>query len=286
MTVNAVELTYRFGQREADSAGPPPSPAAARARLEAGSRAVNHLVGGLDGTPGVARRTVTVDGGEFGTVRHGRMSEARPFAAILGCADSRVPIELVFTEGPNDLYVMRVAGNTLGPQVLASLRYATEHLASSIRLLVTLGHSDCGAVKAAVDVYLNPSGYLAFTKTHNLRSLVDSLQFAVHVSARGLAAVHAPTVVDRPGYRAALADMAVAVNAALGARTIAHDFNRDGLASVWGVYLLGKVALWSARPDADELHGLAEPPGDETQCTALVRRLAASERIAGLLAAD
>jgi carbonic anhydrase len=284
--MNSVELTYNFGKRESDSGGLPPDPAAARARLEAGSRAVANLVGSLDGTPGVARRTVPVDGGQFSALPGGTVSAAHPFAAILGCADSRVPIELVFSEGPNDLFVTRVAGNVLGPEILASLRYATEHLANNIRLLVTLGHNDCGAVKAAVDVYLKPSAYLSLTSTHDLRSLVDSLQFPVHVSARGLAAIHGTTVVDRPGYRAALTDMAVAVNAALGARTIAHEFNRDGLASVWGVYLIGRLALWSARHDADESHGLAEPPTDETQCTALVHRLAASQRIAALLSAQ
>jgi carbonic anhydrase len=283
--MNSVELTYHFGTRESDAGSQPPDPAAARARLEAGSRAVASLVGSLDGTPGVARRTVPVDGGEFGSSPTGRTSAAHPFAAILGCADSRVPIELVFAEGPNDLFVMRVAGNVLGPEILASLRYATEHLANNVRLLVTLGHSDCGAVKAAVDVYLKPSEYLSLTSTHELRSLVDSLQFPVHVSARGLAAIHGARVAERPGYRGALTDLAVAVNAALSARTIAHEFNRDGLESVWGVFLIGKLALWSARHDADESHGLAEPPADEAQCTALVRRLAASERIARLLAA-
>jgi carbonic anhydrase len=281
--MNSVELTYNFGKRESDSASPPRDPAAARARLEAGSHAIANLVGSLDGTPGVARRTVAVDGGELANAH---MAAAHPFAAILGCADSRVPIELVFTEGPNDLFVMRVAGNVLGPEILASLRYATEHLANNIRLLVTLGHSDCGAVKAAVDVYLKPAAYLSLTSSHDLRSLVDGLQFPVHVSARGLAAVHGAKVVDRPGYRAALIDTAVAVNAALGARTIAHEFNRDGLGSVWGVYLLGRLELWSARYDAGESRGLAEPPIDETQCTALVRRLAASERVTRLLSAE
>jgi carbonic anhydrase len=284
--MNAVELTYHFGERESGSATLPPNPAAARARLEAGSRAVGALVGSLDGTPGVARRTVTVDGVEFGSIGHGRMSAAHPFAAVLGCADSRVPIELAFTEGPNDLFVMRVAGNILGPEVRASLRYATEHLGDTIRLLVTLGHSDCGAVKAAVDVYLNPGAYLALTTSHDLRSLVDSLQFPVHVSALGLAATHGPAVVHRPGYRAALIAMAIALNAALVARSIAREFNRDGLASVWGVYLLGKLEIWSARPDADESHRLAEPPADEKECDAVVRRVAAAERITRLLAAE
>ena len=79
---------------------------------------------------------------------------------MLGCADARVPVELLFAEGPNDLFVVRVAGNGLGDDVLGSLTYAVEHLTSSLRTIVVLGHSQCGAVSAAVDVHLQPGGYL------------------------------------------------------------------------------------------------------------------------------
>ncbi len=70
-----------------------------------------------------------------------------PFAVILGCVDSRVPVELVFDEGIGDLFSIRLAGNVVNDDVLASLEYACEVIGSKI--IVVLGHTDCGAIKAA-----------------------------------------------------------------------------------------------------------------------------------------
>lgn len=72
-----------------------------------------------------------------------------PGAAILGCADSRVPPEVVFDEGLGDLFTVRLAGNVAGPLDVGSLEYAVEHL--GVSLVVVLGHHSCGAVKATVD---------------------------------------------------------------------------------------------------------------------------------------
>jgi len=70
-----------------------------------------------------------------------------PFAAVLSCSDSRVPIELVFDAGFGDLFGIRVAGNVCGPDELASIEYSVEHLGTPV--LLVLGHSKCGAVTAA-----------------------------------------------------------------------------------------------------------------------------------------
>ncbi len=72
-----------------------------------------------------------------------------PFAAILGCADSRVSPELIFDQGQGDLFVVRVAGNILGTGELASLEYAVQQL--GVRLVVVLGHESCGAVAATTN---------------------------------------------------------------------------------------------------------------------------------------
>lgn len=72
----------------------------------------------------------------------------RPFAAFLSCADSRVPLEIVFDEGIGDLFVVRNAGNITTPEVIASLEYGTLVLGAAV--LVVVGHSGCGAVKAAM----------------------------------------------------------------------------------------------------------------------------------------
>src|SRR5512135_377555 len=72
-----------------------------------------------------------------------------PFATILGCADSRVPPEWIFDAGLGELFVVRVAGNILSPEVAGSLQYAGAHLRTP--LLVVLGHEGCGAIQAALE---------------------------------------------------------------------------------------------------------------------------------------
>ena len=72
-----------------------------------------------------------------------------PFAAVLGCSDSRVPIEVVFGQGPGQLFVVRVAGNIVAPTQLGSLEFAVRKL--GVRLVMVLGHSGCGAVEATLE---------------------------------------------------------------------------------------------------------------------------------------
>ena len=82
-------------------------------------------------------------------IRAGLASAQRPYATILGCSDSRVPPELVFDAGLGELFIVRVAGNVVSPEVLGSLQYAGAHLATP--LFVVLGHEGCGAVRAALN---------------------------------------------------------------------------------------------------------------------------------------
>merc|ERR1740139_1932389 len=79
--------------------------------------------------------------------RRALISKQFPSVAILGCADSRVPTEIVFDQGLGDLFVVRVAGNALDTATLASLQYAVHHL--KVKMVIVLGHELCGAVKAA-----------------------------------------------------------------------------------------------------------------------------------------
>ena len=72
----------------------------------------------------------------------------RPFATILGCSDSRVPPELIFDAKFGDLFVIRVAGNVMSPEIFGSLQYAGTHLKT--QLFMVLGHEGCGAVQAAL----------------------------------------------------------------------------------------------------------------------------------------
>ncbi|MFA5182922.1 MAG: carbonic anhydrase [Syntrophales bacterium] len=88
----------------------------------------------------------------------------KPYAIILSCSDSRVPPEIIFDKTFGEIFVIRVAGNVLGPIVLGSIEYAAEHFGSS--LIMVLGHQRCGAVTASVDAHGKPEGNIgAIIKT-------------------------------------------------------------------------------------------------------------------------
>ena len=87
---------------------------------------------------------------DYSAGRAARVSAQYPIAAILSCADSRVSPELLFDQGPGDLFVVRLAGNFVNDDGLASLEYAVKFL--GVPLLMVLGHSNCGAVEAAIKV--------------------------------------------------------------------------------------------------------------------------------------
>lgn len=96
-----------------------------------------------------------------------------PFAIILACSDSRVPVELVFDQGFGDLFVIRVAGNVVAPSQIGSIEYAASQFGT--RLVVVLGHSNCGAVVATLKE-------LSLQQTHrspNLRAIVDRIRPAL-----------------------------------------------------------------------------------------------------------
>ena len=99
-----------------------------------------------------------------------------PFAIIVGCADSRVPPEIVFDQGLGDLFVLRVAGNVIDDHSLGSIEYAVDHLA--VRLILVLGHQRCGAVKAAKETIAAKSQAPA-----HIQSLVAAIQPAVEATS-------------------------------------------------------------------------------------------------------
>ena len=92
----------------------------------------------------------------------------QPYATILGCADSRVPPELIFDANFGELFIIRVAGNVISPEVMGSIQYAGSHLHTP--LFLVLGHEGCGAVKAAIESKLNGA------KHHSrIQTLVDNI---------------------------------------------------------------------------------------------------------------
>ncbi len=186
-----VEITYRYDVGAAAPRARPADADAARDRLDEGSRTIATLLASLTEGTGTARRVIPVDPRDLGLTPSGREAPKQyPYAAVLGCSDARVPIELIFNEGPNDLFVVRVAGNGLGSEVLGSLKYAVDHLGDSLKLVVVLGHSGCGAVSAAVDVFLDPRNYLTLAAKHSLRNIIDRLLVVVHATAKRMAATY------------------------------------------------------------------------------------------------
>ncbi len=101
------------------------------------------------------------------------MEAQNPFAIVLGCSDSRVPLQLIFDQGIGDLFVVRVAGNIVAPSQLGSIEFAVETFGTP--LVLVLGHSECGAVSAAVDVTLDGLEI----SSPNMESIASRIQPAV-----------------------------------------------------------------------------------------------------------
>ena len=282
-----IEITYRYDGTDASVRPRPTDADGARARLENGSRSIGTLLDDVADGTGVARRVMPVDPRDLGLAPGAPGAPAqRPYAAVLGCSDARVPIELIFNEGPNDLFVVRVAGNGLGAEVLGSLKYAVDHLGGSLKLIVVLGHSGCGTVSAAVDAFLKPRTYLEVAAKHGLRGILDRLLIVVNASAMGMAETFGTDVVHRSGYRAALIEAAVIFNAALAAYTLQQEIGQDepqAIRTAYGVYLLDARQVWAPRAGSSECAGLAYPPADPAAFGELARTVVATERIARLL---
>ncbi|PYP75199.1 MAG: carbonic anhydrase [Gemmatimonadetes bacterium] len=148
-----------------------PTAGTALQELLAGNQrfAANHLTSTRRDLPALRERTV---------------DKQEPFAAVLACADSRVPVELVFDQSIGSIFVVRVAGNIVTPEIIASLEYASAVL--GIRALLVLGHSHCGAVKAAMKTDAVP-GQISSLYSH-IRPAVDQsagdVEKAVEINAR------------------------------------------------------------------------------------------------------
>jgi carbonic anhydrase len=127
---------------------------------------------------------------EFSKTREALSSGQNPYACILGCADSRVAPELCFDAGIGDLFVTRVAGNFVTPQILASLEYGTEFLGAP--LIMVLGHTKCGAIDATIKSIKDDAVFpghiqnLVTDMSGSINAAVDFTRFARQVSTSKL----------------------------------------------------------------------------------------------------
>ena len=130
------------------------------ARLKEGNR---RFVSNVDGSSEISAQAK----------RHELIAGQEPHTIILGCSDSRAPAEIIFDQGIGDLFVIRIAGNIVAPSHIASVEFAAEQFHT--QLVVVLGHSNCGAVKATIEDLKQPYN----KRSQNLHSIVSRIRPAI-----------------------------------------------------------------------------------------------------------
>jgi carbonic anhydrase len=198
-------------------------------RLRAGNRRFVAGIGNPDAPLGHPRRVELA-------------KEQKPFAIVLGCSDARVPAEIVFDQGLGDLFVIRVAGNIVAPSQVDSVEFAASRFGT--RLVVVLGHSQCGAILATIEELRQP----AENQSRNLRSIVDR----VRPSVEGLLETELRHDADALVRQAVRVNVNVSVNhLKYGSAVLEQLIRNDGLLVVGAEYSLetGQVEFFDG---ADE----------------------------------
>lgn len=226
-----IDYTFRFDPMQSQNEPQPADSAAARKALIEGNRTFSEWMktcrcaGGSDHkefvvAAGGLNSILSVDANNFPT--------QKPFAVVVGCSDARVPTEMLFGQGFNDLFVVRNAGNVLSDVVQGSIDFTLVALKDSVRVIVVLGHTNCGAVKGAVDAYLNPGRFWSKSYSPNLRLIFQRIFVAVRESDNMLREVWGPDAQKQPGYQDALVETAVSLNAAHTAFALRQEIEEGG----------------------------------------------------------
>jgi carbonic anhydrase len=166
-----------------------------------------------------------------------------PFAIVLGCSDSRVPAEIVFDQGLGDLFVIRVAGNIVAPSQVGSVEFAAERFGT--RLVVVLGHSNCGAVLATLEELGRPSK----EQSRNLSAIVDRIRPSVETLLGTDPVPDHETLV----HQAVRANIRMSANHLRhGSRVLEQLIQNEGLLVVGAEYSLetGEVEFFDGVPVA------------------------------------
>jgi carbonic anhydrase len=284
--MNTIDYVYRFDPHNPSTKPPPTDAEAARKSLEDGNRMFARWMSSC--RTGTFTRgdeqchVVQCNGLEVGMVRkEGGVPKQAPFAVVIGCSDARVPTEMLFGQGFNNLFVIRVAGNVLGDVCLGSVDFAVEALSESVKVLVVLGHSGCGAVTGAVDAYLRPLKYWSKTTTPALRSILQKIFVSVREGANALETVWGPDARGKPGFRDALIETAVGLNAAQAAFALRQELEAAGrweIEVIYGVYnLFNHQVTMPHNPfvaPSDKNVNLAHAPTNPREFTSLALQMA------------
>jgi carbonic anhydrase len=283
--MNTVDYIYRFDPKNPSVKSPPHDAQAACRLLEDGNRMFASWMESCrtsDVSKGDARYVVQCNGLEVGMNRaQGQLPKQAPFAVVVGCSDARVPTEMLFGQGFNDLFVIRVAGNVLGDECLGSIDFALNALSESVKVLVMLGHLGCGAVTGAVDSYLSPLKFWSKSVTPMLRSITQRIFVAVREADDGLKEVWGPNAREMPGYRQALIDISVCLNAAHSAFDLRLEVERNAkweIEVLYGVFNLHNHQVNMpvnpyASPTEEDVH-LAHAPTNPREFSTLAMNMA------------
>lgn len=176
------------------------------------------------------------------TRREALVAGQEPFAVVLGCSDSRVPVEIVFDQGLGDLFVIRVAGNVAAAPEAGSVEFAAGKLGA--RLVVVLGHTHCGAVTATVDALQHADA----SASPNLRSIVDRIRPAME-PLLGMEPHADREALIREGVRANV--RVAASQLRHGSPTLERLMEEEGLLVVGAEYSLesGEVEFFDGVPE-------------------------------------
>ncbi len=283
--MNTIDYIYRFDPKNPSTKPPPTDAEVARRTLEDGNRMFARWMARCQSTtltPEDPRYVVQCNGLEVGMLRkQGGIPKQAPFAVVVGCSDARVPTEMLFGQGFNDLFVIRVAGNVLGDVCLGSIDFAVEALSESVKVLVVLGHSGCGAVTGAVDAYLRPLKFWSRSISPALRGIAEKIFVSVRGSANGLEEIWGPDARQQIGYRDALIETAVCLNAAHAAFALRQELELAGrweIEVLYGVYnLYNHQVCMPNNPLAastDENVRLAHAPSNPREFHALACQMA------------
>lgn len=163
-----------------------------------------------------------------------------PFAVVVGCSDSRVPVEIVFDQGLGDLFVIRVAGNVVAPSQIGSVEFAAAQFGT--RLVVVMGHTRCGAIQATLDELQQPTE----NQSRNLRSIVDRIRPSVE-ELLDTDLRHDPEALAQHAIRA---NVRMAASALRHGSPVLEQLARDGLLVVGAEYSLesGRVDFFDGVP--------------------------------------
>ena len=277
-----MDLIYRFDPFRELSVDRPADAAAAIRKLLAGNRRLVEFIESMQqasagGQPDPPRIIVPVDLLSLGLpFLPGAAIDQAPFALVLGCSDARVPIESVFDQSFNDLFVVRIAGNVLGTECLGSVDFAVRAL-DELKAVVVLAHTGCGAVTAAVDTYLSPNDYADIAFTHALRSLVDRVLVSVRGAAHALERLRGHEIHRHEGFRQALVEASVYLNAAITAFDLERAIGGAGGRGLEVFYGACDIATMVVRAEPNPLGGepsLGRAPKSVDEFNALADHLA------------